>query len=74
MEARVRLRFELTQAAAASAQEPKGNSDDPRARGVPVTMAMCLPTFAVASYKLKVAADAWLGLLRVHHPDHPLLR
>ncbi|KAF0904638.1 hypothetical protein E2562_036014 [Oryza meyeriana var. granulata] len=68
-------------------QEPKG-SGDPRARGVPVTTAMCLPTFAMASYRLRVsawapggrdrqlvaslsqAADAWLGLLRVHHPDH----
>lgn len=63
--------------------EPKGNNS-----GVPVTTAMCLPTFAMASYRLKVAAwapggrdrqlvaslshaaDAWLGLLGVHHPDH----
>uniref|UniRef100_A0A0E0JDT9 Uncharacterized protein n=1 Tax=Oryza punctata TaxID=4537 RepID=A0A0E0JDT9_ORYPU len=69
-------------------EESKSNSGDPRARGVPVTTAMCLPTFAMASYRLKVAAwapggrdrqlvaslshaaDAWLGLLRVHHPDH----
>ncbi|CAL4951357.1 unnamed protein product [Urochloa decumbens] len=53
----------------------------------PVT-AMCLPTFAMASYKLESAAwtpgwrdrqlaaslaqaaDAWLRLLRVDHPDH----
>uniref|UniRef100_A0A0D3EJD4 Uncharacterized protein n=1 Tax=Oryza barthii TaxID=65489 RepID=A0A0D3EJD4_9ORYZ len=63
--------------------EPKGNNS-----GVPVTTAMCLPTFAMASYRLKVAAwapggrdrqlvaslshaaDAWLVLLGVHHPDH----
>ncbi|XP_006643729.2 uncharacterized protein LOC102708932 [Oryza brachyantha] len=70
-------------------QEPKGSGGDPRAHGGdPVTTAMCLRTFAMASYRLKVAAwapggrdrqlvsslsrsaDAWVGLRRVHHPDH----
>uniref|UniRef100_J3KW91 Uncharacterized protein n=1 Tax=Oryza brachyantha TaxID=4533 RepID=J3KW91_ORYBR len=69
--------------------EPKGSGGDPRAHGGdPVTTAMCLRTFAMASYRLKVAAwapggrdrqlvsslsrsaDAWVGLRRVHHPDH----
>uniref|UniRef100_A0A0D9UWJ2 Uncharacterized protein n=1 Tax=Leersia perrieri TaxID=77586 RepID=A0A0D9UWJ2_9ORYZ len=65
--------------------------DHEKAKGsgvIPVTTAMCLPTFAMASYRLKLAAwasggrdrqlaaslsqaaDAWLGVLRVHHPDH----
>ncbi|CAO2185551.1 unnamed protein product [Urochloa humidicola] len=73
-----------TQFAGASSHGPKPKTASAAA---PVT-AMCLPTFAMASYKLKgaawtpgwrdrqlaaslaQAADAWLRLLRVDHPDH----
>ncbi|CAM0149395.1 unnamed protein product [Urochloa decumbens] len=75
-----------TQFAGASTHGPKPTATA-TACAAPVT-AMCLPTFAMASYKLKSAAwtpgwrdrqlvaslaqaaDAWLRLLRVDHPDH----